>query len=76
MTLSFQSIVTSRFVFNSFLEAVFRLLIVVIYFFWVLCKKIKNIFGRKIKNNSSEKRMPKRLENGQKLIEEVQKYKD
>jgi hypothetical protein len=35
-------------------------------------KKSKNI----IKNNSSEKRMPKRPENGQKLVEEVQKYKD
>ena len=29
-----------------------------------------------IKNNSSEKRMPERPENGQKLVEEVQKYKD
>jgi hypothetical protein len=29
-----------------------------------------------IKNNSSEKRMSKRPENGQKLVEEVQKYKD
>jgi hypothetical protein len=28
------------------------------------------------KNNSSEKRMPERPENGQKLVEEVQKYKD
>jgi hypothetical protein len=27
-------------------------------------KKIKNIFGRKIKNNTSEKRMLKRSENG------------
>jgi hypothetical protein len=27
-------------------------------------------------NNSSEKRMSKRPENGQKLVEEVQKYKD
>jgi hypothetical protein len=27
-------------------------------------------------NNSSEKRMPERPENGQKLVEEVQKYKD
>jgi ribosome assembly protein YihI (activator of Der GTPase) len=28
------------------------------------------------KNNSSEKRMLERLENSQKLVEEVQKYKD
>jgi hypothetical protein len=27
-------------------------------------------------NNSSEKRMPERPENGQKLVEEVQNYKD
>jgi hypothetical protein len=35
-------------------------------------KKNQNI----IKNNSSEKRMSKSPENGQKLVEEVQKYKD
>ena len=28
------------------------------------------------KNNSSEKRMLERLENSQKLVEEIQKYKD
>ena len=28
------------------------------------------------KNNNIEKRMPERLENGLKLVEEVQKYKD
>jgi hypothetical protein len=28
------------------------------------------------KNNSSEKRMPERPENSQKLVEEVQNYKD
>jgi hypothetical protein len=28
------------------------------------------------KNNSNEKRMSKHPENGQKLVEEVQKYKD
>jgi hypothetical protein len=33
----------------------------------------KNIVRRKQKNNSSEKRMPERSENDQKLIEEVQK---
>jgi len=27
-------------------------------------------------NNSSKKRMPERPKNGQKLVEEVQKYKD
>ena len=43
MTLSFQSIVTSRFVFNSFLEAVFRLLIVVIYFLDPLQENKKHI---------------------------------
>jgi hypothetical protein len=42
MTLSFQSIVTSRFVFNSFLEAVFRLLIV-IYFLGPLQENKKHI---------------------------------
>jgi hypothetical protein len=47
-----------------------------LFIFWVLCKKIKNIFGRKIKNNSSEKRMSKRPENSKKFIEEVKKYKD
>jgi hypothetical protein len=31
---------------------------------------------KKNNNNSSEKRMPERPENGQKLVEEVQKYKD
>jgi hypothetical protein len=36
-------------------------------------KKIKKILS---KNNSSEKRMPKRPKNGQKLVEEVQNYKD
>jgi hypothetical protein len=39
-------------------------------------KKLKNIFEKKPKINSSEKRISKRLENGQKLVEEVQKYKD
>jgi hypothetical protein len=36
-------------------------------------KKIKKILS---KNNSSEKRMPERPKNGQKLVEEVQNYKD
>jgi hypothetical protein len=43
---------------------------IVVAHFWVpaqkrrKCKKIKNIFKRKIqKNNNSEKRMPKRPEN-------------
>jgi hypothetical protein len=51
----------------------------VVTHFWVLApkrkkyKKIKNILS---KNNSSEKRMPEHSENGQKLVEEVQKYKD
>jgi hypothetical protein len=47
----------------------------VVTHFWVPAqnnKKNQNI----IKNNSSEKRMSKRPENGQKLVEEVQKYKD
>jgi hypothetical protein len=36
-----------------------------------------NIFRRKQKNMcSSEKRMLERPENGQKLVEEIQKYKD
>jgi hypothetical protein len=39
-------------------------------------QKIKNKFRRKQKNNVSEKRIPKHSENGQKLVEEVQKYKD
>ena len=38
--------------------------------------KSKNIFERKPKNNSSEKRIPENLENDQKIIEKVQKYKD
>jgi hypothetical protein len=37
-------------------------------------KKEKKI--KKIKNNSSKKRMPECPKNGQKLVEEVQKYKD
>ena len=32
--------------------------------------------NQKSKNNSSEKRMSERPTNGQKLVEEVQKYKD
>jgi hypothetical protein len=40
--------------------------------------RIKKEEKKKIyqKNNSSEKRMPKRPENGQILVEEVQKYND
>jgi hypothetical protein len=44
-------------------------LILVVTYFWVPAQNTK-------KNNGSEKRMPERLENGQKLVEEVQKYKD
>jgi len=36
-------------------------------------KRQKNIFGRKQKNNSSEKRMPEHLEHDQKMVKEVQK---
>jgi hypothetical protein len=36
-------------------------------------RKEKKIYQ---KNNSSEKRISERPENGQKLVEEVQKYKD
>jgi len=39
-------------------------------------KKKKIQKNKYIKNNSSKKRMPECLENGQKLVEEVQKYKD
>jgi hypothetical protein len=39
-------------------------------------KKLKKYIRKKTKKNSSEKRISKRLENGQKLVEEVQKYKD
>jgi len=46
----------------------------VVTHFWVPAQNIKN--QNIIKNNSSEKRMSKRPENGQKLVEEVQKYKD
>jgi hypothetical protein len=45
-----------------------------------LFQKIKKIFELKTKkskkNNSSEKRMLERPENGKNLVEEVQKYKD
>jgi hypothetical protein len=46
---------------------------VVVTHFWVPAQNTKK---KIIKNNSSEKRMSKRPENGQKLVEEVQKYKD
>ena len=36
----------------------------------------KKIFRRNQKNNSSEKKIPDHLENGQKLVEDVQKCKD
>jgi hypothetical protein len=39
-------------------------------------KVLKKYIRKKTKKNSSEKRISKRLENGQKLVEEVQKYKD
>jgi len=44
-----------------------------IHIFFLSSKKIKY---KKIKKYISEKRMPERSENGQKLVEEVQKYKD
>jgi hypothetical protein len=60
-----------------------NVILIVITHFWVIpqftffsllkkYKKIKNI----TKKYNSEKRMPERSENGQKLVEEVQKYKD
>jgi len=48
---------------------------IVVTHFWVPAQNTKKN-QHIIKNNSSEKRMSKRLENGQKLVEEVQKYKD
>jgi hypothetical protein len=47
-------------------------------FFGPRTKKEKIKKNKKIlsKNNSSEKRMSEHSENGQKLVEEVQKYKD
>jgi len=40
-------------------------------------KKVKkNMFGRKPKNNSIEKKMLECPENDQKLVEKVQKYKN
>jgi hypothetical protein len=43
-----------------------------IFFSLKKIQKIKNI----IKKYNSEKRMPERSENGQKMVEEVQKCKD
>jgi len=34
------------------------------------------MFEKNKKNNNSENRMPERPDNGQNLVEEVQKYKD
>jgi len=53
----------------------------VVIHFWVpaqkrrKCKKIKNIFGRKIKNNNSEKKMLEGPENCYNLVKEVQNTK-
>jgi hypothetical protein len=55
----------------------------VVTYFWVpaLKRRKYNIYiyiclKKKSKNNNSENRMPERPENGQKLVEEVLKYKD
>jgi len=48
----------------------------VVTHFWVPAQNTKKKIQNIIKNHSSEKRMSKRPENGQKLVEEVQKYKD
>jgi hypothetical protein len=39
-------------------------------------KSKKYMFEKNKKNNNSENRMPERPDNGQNLVEEVQKYKD
>jgi hypothetical protein len=50
---------------------------VVVTHFWAPGTKRRKYKKKKyIKNNSNKKRMPECLENGQKLVEEVQKYKD
>jgi hypothetical protein len=56
----------------------------VVTYFWVPALKRRKykkyiyiyMFEKKSKNNNNENRMPERPENGQKLVEEVLKYKD
>jgi hypothetical protein len=61
---------------------IFGCYLIVVTHFWVpaqkkIQKNQKNICSKKIKkNNNSENRMPERPDNGQNLVEEVQKYKD
>jgi hypothetical protein len=46
----------------------------VVTYFWILTlkrRKYKKYIQKKPKNNSSEKKMLKRSENGQKLVDEV-----
>jgi hypothetical protein len=47
-------------------------MVIVVTHFWVPTQNIKKKSKTIIKNNSSEKRMSGRPENGQKLVEEVQ----
>jgi hypothetical protein len=56
-------------------------LVLVITHFWVIPRftfflSSKNTKKKLSKKYNSEKRMLERLENGQKLVEEVQKYKN